>query len=108
MATARRTAIERDPVKLDHRHYKVELETPLFRVIRVTYGPNEKSPIHEHPACVAVMLTDAYFRHTYPDGSIDEFEKKAGEFLVADEPWEHEQENLSGKSFEALLIELKK
>jgi quercetin dioxygenase-like cupin family protein len=107
MATAPRTAIKRDPVKLDNRHYKVELETHLFRIIRVTYGPNEKSPMHEHPPCVTVMLTDADFRFTYPNGGTEQFEKKAGEFMVSGGSWEHQQENLSGKSFETLLIELK-
>jgi quercetin dioxygenase-like cupin family protein len=107
MATASRTAIARDPVKLDHRHYKVESETALFRIIRVTYGPYEKSPMHEHPPGVAVMLTDGDFRFTFTDGRTEELHMKAGQFMVSDARWEHQPENLANKSFEALLIELK-
>jgi hypothetical protein len=39
MATTPGPALERDPVKLDPKHYKVESETDRFRIIRVRYGP---------------------------------------------------------------------
>jgi len=31
-------AFERDPVKLDSKHYKVELENERVRVVRIRYG----------------------------------------------------------------------
>jgi len=108
MATAPRPALERDPVKLDPKHYKVELETDRFRIVRINYGPKEKSPMHQHLPGVAVMLTDAEFKFTYPDGRTEEFRKKAGEFLSSEGPWEHLPENLANRPFEALIIELKK
>jgi hypothetical protein len=108
MATAPRPALERDPVKLDPKHYKVESETDRFRIVRINYGPNEKSPMHQHLPSVAIMLTDAAFKFTYPDGRSEEFQKKAGEFMSSDEPWEHQPENLGNKPFEALIIEIKK
>lgn len=108
MATAPRPALERDPVKLDPKHYKIETETDRFRVVRISYGGKEKSPMHQHLPGVAVMLTDADFKFTYPDGRTDEFHKKAGEFLSSEEPWEHQPENLTNKPFEAIFIELKK
>ena len=79
MSTATLPAVERDPVKLDTKHYKVESETDCFRIIRVKYGPKEKSPMHQHLPGVTVMLTDANFRFTYPDGCKEELHKKAGE-----------------------------
>lgn len=108
MGTSPRTALERDPVKLDPKHYKVEVDTDRFRIVRISYGPKEKSPMHQHLPGVAVMLTDANFKFTYPDGRTEEFKKKTGEFLSSEQPWEHQPENLANKAFEALLIELKK
>lgn len=108
MGTSPRTALERDPVKLDSKHYKVESDTDRFRIVRISYGPKEKSPMHQHLPGVAVMLTDANFKFTYPDGRTEEFKKKTGEFLSSEQPWEHQPENLANKPFEALLIELKK
>jgi len=35
MSTAK--AFERDPVKLDSKHYKVELENSRVRVVRISY-----------------------------------------------------------------------
>ena len=108
MSTATFPAVELDPIKLDPKHYKVEFETDHFRVIRVRYGPNEKSPMHQHLPGVTVMLTDASFKFTYPDGCTEELHKKAGEFHTSERTWEHKAENLARKAFKALIIELKK
>jgi quercetin dioxygenase-like cupin family protein len=108
MAATPRPALERDPVKLDPKHYEVEFESDRFRVVRIHYGPKDKSPMHQHHASVAVMLTDGDFKFTFPDGHTEEFHKKAGEFMASDEPWEHQPENSTNKPFEALIIELKK
>src|ERR1039458_7259585 len=51
-----------DPVKVDAKHYKVELENESVRVLRITYGPGEKSVMHYHPNSVAVFLTDGKTR----------------------------------------------
>jgi quercetin dioxygenase-like cupin family protein len=96
-----------DPVKVDPKHYKVELENDRVRVIRITYGPGEKSVMHGHPAIVGVFLTDAHFRFTYPDGKSEEIEGKAGQALFFD-AFVHLPENLSEKPFEAIGIELKR
>lgn len=47
-----------DPVKVDSKHYKVEFENEKVRVLRVSYGANEKSIMHGHPNAVAVFLAD--------------------------------------------------
>jgi len=101
------TALERDPVRLDPNHYSVETENDRFRVVRISYGPNEKSPMHQHPPGVVVMLTDADFKFTYPDGRTEDVQKKTGDFMSATEPWEHLPENLNNKPFKALAIEFK-
>jgi len=99
---------ERDPVKLDPKRYKVELETDRLRIVRVRYGPREKSPMHQHLPGLTVMLTDSDFKFTYPDGCTEEIHKKAGEFHSSQVTWEHQAENLAKKVFKGLIIELKK
>jgi hypothetical protein len=47
MSTAQ--PISEDPVKVDPSHYKVELEKDRVRVLRINYGPRERSVMHGHP-----------------------------------------------------------
>src|SRR5712664_2278595 len=61
-----------DPVKVDPKQYKVDLENYRVRVLRVTYGPREKSVMHSHPHGIAVFLTDQHSRFTLPDGKSEE------------------------------------
>src|SRR5712691_9321780 len=74
-------ATEQDPVSVDPQHYKVELENEKVRVLRVTYGPGEKSEMHSHPDTVAVCLTDVKAQFTFPDGKTEDIGGKAGEVL---------------------------
>lgn len=66
-----------DPTKVDAKHYKVEFENDQVRVLRITYGPGEKSVMHEHPDALAVFLTDSKGKFTLPDGSTQAPEMKA-------------------------------
>src|SRR5712692_2670350 len=68
-----------DPVKVDSKHYTVEVENEKVRVLRIKYGPREKSEMHRHPALVAIMITDCHARFTYPDGKTEEIVAKAGD-----------------------------
>jgi hypothetical protein len=96
-----------DPVKADSKHYKVEFENERVRVLRVSYGPNEKSEMHAHPDTVAIFLTDNHrSRHTYPDGRSEELSGRAGEVRYM-EAWEHNPENLTDTPLEVILVELK-
>ena len=54
-----------DPVKVDPKHYKVEAENKQVRVLRITYGPGEKSVMHGHPASVGVFLTENRAKFTF-------------------------------------------
>lgn len=97
-----------DPVRVDPKHYTVELENDRVRVVRIRYGSREKSVMHEHPPGVAVFLTDGNFKFTYPDGKSENIEGKAGQILWFGERWEHLPENLSDTRFEAIYLDLKK
>jgi len=62
----------KDPVKVDSKHYKVEAENKQVRVLRINYGPGEKSVMHGHPTCVALFLTESRAKFTFPDGKSEE------------------------------------
>jgi quercetin dioxygenase-like cupin family protein len=99
-------AMAQDAAKVDAKHYKVEFENAQVRVLRITYGPHEKSVMHGHPASVAVFLTDGSVKFTMPDGKTVTGDVKAG--MVQ---WEagvkHLPENTGDKPFELILVELK-
>ena len=86
---------------------KVVFENDQVRVLRITYGPGEKSVMHDHPAGVAVMLTDTNTKMNMPDGSAENVPSKAGDVGWA-EAGKHLPENLSDQPTEVILVELKK
>src|ERR1700737_4783878 len=63
-----------DPVKVDPQHYKVELENAQVRVLRIHYGPHEKSVMHYHPNLVAVFLTDGQIKMTDASGKTEDMQ----------------------------------
>jgi len=99
-------AMAQDAVTVDSKHYKVEFENDQVRVIRITYGPHEKSVMHAHPANVAVFLTDGQARFTLPDGKTQDAPVKAGA-VQWDGGGKHLPENVGDKAFELVLVELK-
>lgn len=99
-------AAAQDAVTADPKHYKVEFENAQVRVLRITYGPGEKSVMHGHPANVAVFLTDGATKFTLPDGKTQDVKIKAGTSQW-DAGGAHLPENLGDKPFELLLVELK-
>jgi quercetin dioxygenase-like cupin family protein len=95
-----------DPIAVDPQHYQVEFENEYLRVLRINYGPHEKSVMHGHPAGLTVFLTDARTRFTFPDGTSEERPGQAGQTLWM-EAETHLPENLSDQALEVLLIEVK-
>ncbi len=96
-----------DPVNVDPKHYKVELENDRVRVLRVTYGPREKSVMHGHPDTLAVFLTDNRGKFTFPDGGTEERSWYAGQTMLIPAE-EHLPENLTNRLLELVLVEFKK
>jgi len=95
-----------DPVHVDAKHYTVEFENAQVRVLRIRYGPRERSVMHTHPASLAVCLTDAHGNFTFPDGKTEEFRMTPGQTMFVP-AGEHLPENLSDQPFEVVLVELK-
>jgi quercetin dioxygenase-like cupin family protein len=107
MATARvPQPTAEDPVKVDPKHYKVEFENERVRVVRIKYGPGEKSVMHSHPESIAVFLTDARAKFTYPDGRSEDIQANAGSVQHMD-AFSHLPESTGKTAFEVIQVELK-
>jgi quercetin dioxygenase-like cupin family protein len=95
-----------DPVGADPKHVKVEFENAQVRVLRITVGPHEKVPVHDHPQSVTVWLTDAHTRSTPPDGKVQERNLKAGQVVWVTAST-HTDENLRNELLELISVEIK-
>jgi quercetin dioxygenase-like cupin family protein len=95
-----------DPVKADPKHYSVEFENDKIRVLRIKYGPHEKSVMHGHPDGICVFLTDHRSKHRFSDGETQEIHASRGDTLWL-EGREHLPENMKDQPMELILVELK-
>jgi len=96
----------RDPVHIDAKHYTVEFENEKVPVLRIKYGPREKSPMHAHPPLVGILLTPHHRRHTFSDGRVQDMTGNPGDVIYLDAV-EHAPENVSDAPFELIAVELK-
>ncbi len=99
-------AFAQDPTKVDAKHYKVLMENAQVRVLRITYGPHEKSVMHDHPDSLAVFLTDQHIRFGTPDGKSQVEDAKKGDVQWS-KAGKHLPENLGDKAMELILVEFK-
>lgn len=94
-------------------HYKVEFENELVRVVRVTYGPHERSAMHQHegtPAVIVALKAGGRMHFVYPDGSTSEGRPEnagAVRFVPARPPFQHAGENAADVPLEVVRVELK-
>src|ERR1700682_1777410 len=95
-----------DAVKVDPKHYTVVSENDQVRILRVHYGPHEKSVMHSHPATVAVFLTDAKGQFTFPDSKTQDFVVKAGDAQYS-KAATHSPENTGEQGMDLVVVELK-
>jgi quercetin dioxygenase-like cupin family protein len=98
--------LAQDPVKVDPKHYKVDSENAQVRILRIHYGPHEKSVMHSHPDSVVTYLSDGTMKMHTPDGKTQDTTGKTGQTLFTPAGI-HMPENASDKPFDAVLVELK-
>jgi quercetin dioxygenase-like cupin family protein len=106
LALAVPSVLAQDATKVDSKHYKVEFENSRVRIVRVHYGPHEKSVMHRHPDAIAIFQSDGKVKFTYPGGKTEEREMKAGQTLFTPAV-RHLPENLTDNDMEVILVELK-
>lgn len=99
-----------DPLLVAPEHYRLEFENQWVRVIRSTYGPLEKSVMHQHPAeAVVIDLTDQDMYQVMVDGTTT----ARSIFKAGSVRWgstagvTHQDVNLSNQRLEILRIEIK-
>ncbi|HET6933913.1 MAG TPA: cupin domain-containing protein [Candidatus Angelobacter sp.] len=95
-----------DAVKVDPKHYTVVTDNDQVRVLKVHYGPHEKSVMHSHPATVAVFLSDAKGQFTFPDGKKQDYTSKTGESQYTPAQT-HLPENTGDTPLDLIVVELK-
>jgi len=83
-----------DPVTVDGRHYKVELENEFVRVLRVHYEPREKGQTHEH-----ILNRVVVYLNDQPGAKADDA-RMAGAAT-------HAEENASDQPADRIAVELK-
>jgi len=98
--------VAQDPTVADAKHYKVAFENDQVRILEITYGPKEKSVMHEHPNSIAIFLTDGQIKFALPDGKSQDVTVKAGDSRFSP-AGKHLPENMGDKPFEVVLVELK-
>ena len=106
LALAVPSVLAQDPTKVDSKHYKVEFENSRVRIVRVHYGPHEKSVMHRHPDAIAIFQSDGKVKFTYPGGKTEEREMRAGQTLFTPAV-RHLPENVTDNDMEVILVELK-
>src|SRR6478752_3988694 len=95
-----------DAVKVDPKHYSVVSENDQVRILKIHYGPHEKSVMHSHPNLVAVFLSDGKMKFTMPDGKTQETTATKGQAMYMDAST-HLPENVGDTALDGFLVELK-
>lgn len=99
-------AFAQDPVKVDAKHYKVLVDNPSVRVLKITYPAGDKSPMHQHPDAMVVPLVTSKVRFTTPDGKAtdQELPNESASYTPAGT---HSPANVGSGPIEAILVEFK-
>ena len=91
-----------DAVTADPKHYTVEFENDIVRVLRVRLGAGESAPAHAHAAYCAIELSDSSLR----DGNGPVSESKAGQVFCGDAT-SHGPRNVGKALAESIVVEFK-
>jgi len=99
-------AAAQDAVKVAPAHYKVLIDNPSVRVLKIAYAPGSKSPMHSHPDSMLVSLGDSKARFTLPDGKTQDIEiaKETASYMPAGT---HAPANVGTTPVDAILVEFK-
>ncbi len=99
-------AAAQDAVKVDAKHYKVLIDNPSVRVLKIAYSPGAKSPMHSHPDSMLVSLQDSKALFTLPDGKTQEMTigKETATYTPATT---HAPANVGTTPVDGILVEFK-
>jgi quercetin dioxygenase-like cupin family protein len=91
-----------DAVTADSKHYTVEFENDIVRVLRVRLGAGDSTPRHSHTAYCAIEITDSSLK----EGTGPTSESKAGEVFCGDAT-AHAPTNVGKALAESIVVEFK-
>jgi hypothetical protein len=98
----------RDPLAVDPKDYSLVLENDQVRVLRVTSGPHNITPLHQHILNrLSVFVSPVYMRVSSEDGTKAEVRSSAGDTSWGG-PVTHTELNLTDGTFHVVLIEFKR
>jgi quercetin dioxygenase-like cupin family protein len=98
-------AFAQDPVVADADHIKLVTENDQVRVLRYSYKPGDKSPVHDHAANVIVAFSNVDAKSTV-EGKTTDIHMKAGDAIWRG-PTKHIFENTGSAPAEGFLVEPK-
>ena len=99
-------AAAQDAVKVDPGHYKVLIDNPSVRVLKVTYSPGAKSPMHSHPDAMLVSLAGLE-GPLHPAGRQDAGHRDRKEAAPYTPASTHSPANVGTTPVDAILVEFK-
>ena len=103
MSTAQSPAQKlQDAITADPRHYSVEFENDIVRVLRVRLGAGDSTPAHSHSAYCAIEITDSSLK----EGNGPTSESKAGQVFCGDAT-SHAPKNVGKALAESIVVEFK-
>ena len=91
-----------DAVTADGKHYTVEFENDIVRVLRVKLGAGDSTPRHSHSAYCAIEISDSSLKE--PSGPVSE--SKAGQVFCGDAT-SHAPTNVGKALAESIVVEFK-
>ena len=99
-------AFAQDPVKVDAGHYKVVIDNPSVRVLKISYPAGDKSPMHQHPEAIVVPLAplEGQVHAAGRQNAGRRSGERSGQYMPAGT---HSPANVGTGPVDALLIEFK-
>jgi hypothetical protein len=111
------SAFAQDPTKVAPESYKLQLENEWVKVLKVSYAPNSKVPVHDHskgPAAYVYLVDSGPVRFVHAgwenDPVLTRQATKAGSFRLSPTRFDNEThavENISNTRSDFLRIEIK-
>ena len=99
-------ALAQDPAKVAPEVYKVVVDNPSVRVLRVSLPAGAKTVMHQHPDNVVIALSADKVRFTGPDGKSTD-SSMAVESATFMAPASHMSANMGSAAVDAIVIEFK-
>jgi quercetin dioxygenase-like cupin family protein len=95
-----------DAVKVDPAHYKVLVDNPAVRVLKIDYAAGAKSVMHQHPDAIVIPLGASKVRFNTPDGKFTD-QDMAAETGLYTPAGTHSPTNMGTGKIDGILVEFK-